>query len=282
MIENGELRTKIDELRCEAGHELASHSFPSVWLWKEEMGLQLCMGKEYFAVRAAEGENTWFFPCGTERGKAAFLAEHAGEPGLDLLYLRREDAAWLEERFPGEWMLWRRPDADEYLYRRDAHVAMEGGRYRHLRWRVHKIEREMSPRTEVLDGRNTADARQILDVWASGHSAWDGDDRQAALRALEEREALGLYGVVVYLEGRPASFMLGFPLGEDVFDAAVGKSAVNVQGLTYYTLWQLMRSLPERYRWFNLEEDLGLPGLRDMKEHFLPDGKHEVWEARRR
>ena len=133
-------------------------------------------------------------------------------------------------------MLWRRPDADEYLYRRDAHVAMEGGRYRHLRWRVHKIE----------------------------------------------REALGLYGVVVYLEGRPASFMLGFPLGEDVFDAAVGKSAVNVQGLTYYTLWQLMRSLPERYRWFNLEEDLGLPGLRDMKEHFLPDGKHEVWEARRR
>ena len=55
-----------------------------------------------------------------------------------------------------------------------------------------------------------------------------------------------------------------------------GKSAVNVQGLTYYTLWQLMRSLPERYRWFNLEEDLGLPGLRDMKEHFLPDGKHEV------
>ena len=56
MIQNGELRTKIDELRCEAGHELASHSFPSVWLWKEEMGLQLCMGKEYFAVRAAEGE----------------------------------------------------------------------------------------------------------------------------------------------------------------------------------------------------------------------------------
>lgn len=140
----------------------------------------------------------------------------------------------------------------------------------------------MSPRTEVLDGRNTADARQILDIWASGHSAWGGDDRQAALRALEEREALGLYGVVVYLEGRPASFMLGFPLGEDVFDAAVGKSAVNVQGLTYYTLWQLMRSLPERYRWFNLEEDLGLPGLRDMKGHFLPDGKHEVWEARRR
>ena len=76
--------------------------------------------------------------------------------------------------------------------------------------------------------------------------------------------------------------MLGFALTEDTFDAAVGKCAMDVQGLTYFTLRELMRSLPERYRWFNLEEDLGLPGLRDMKEHFLPDGRHRIWEARRR
>ena len=103
-----------------------------------------------------------------------------------------------------------------------------------------------------------------------------------ALRALEKREALGLHGVIVYLAQRPAAFMLGFALTEDTFDAAVGKCAMDVQGLTYFTLRELMRSLPERYRWFNLEEDLGLPGLRDMKEHFLPDGRHQIWEARRR
>ena len=56
---------------------------------------------------------------------------------------------------------------------------------------------------------------------------------------------------------------------------------MDVQGLTYYVLRELMLSLPGRYRWFNLEEDLGLPGLRAMKEHFLPDGRHEMWGARR-
>ena len=40
-------------------------------------------------------------------------------------------------------------------------------------------------------------------------------------------------------------------------------------------------ALYKPYRLDYLEEDLGLPGLRDMKEHFLPDGRHQIWEAQR-
>ena len=276
------LREEVERLRRQEGHALSAHGFPSIWIWKETQNLELHLGEEYFTVRAGKaGKNVWFFPCGSEAGKRAFLAEHGEEPELKLRYLRGEDAAWLEARFPGQWNLRRRPGDDEYLYRRERHVAMDGGRFRHLRWRVHKIQRELSPQVQVLDGSNAADARYILDAWASSHPAWSGDDRQAALRALEQRETLGLHGVIVYLAGRPAAFMLGFPLTEDTFDAAVGKCAVDVQGLTYFVLRELMCSLPEQYRWFNLEEDLGLPGLRDMKEHFLPDGRHEIWEAQR-
>lgn len=274
------LRREVERLRGLEGHALSAHAFVSLWLWKEALGLELCVGEEYFSARA--GEDEWLFPCGSERGRLAFLAEHANEPGARLRYLRNEDADWLAERFPGQWELIRRPEDDEYLYLREPHIAMEGGRFAHLRWRVNRIEREGDPRTEVLNGENAGDARRILDAWTAGRSGWDGDDRQVALRALEKREALGLHGVIVYLGQRPASFMLGFALTEDTFDAAVGKCAMDVQGLTYFTLRELMRSLPERYRWFNLEEDLGLPGLRDMKEHFLPDGRHRIWEARRR
>ena len=279
-----ELQTRVDRLRHQAGHTLAAHGFPSLWLWKEHMGLQLWMEEGAFAVQVKEwGKNAWFFPCGSEEGKLAFLREHAGDAGTALFYLRGEDAAWLEEHFPGQWVLSRCPDADEYLYLREPHIAMEGGRFKKLRCHVHKIERKMSPRTEILHAGNTDDARRILDEWTPGGSLdWGGDDRQVALRALEQREALGLHGIVVYIEDRPAAFMLGFPLADDAYDVAVSKYAVHVQGITYYTLRELMRSLPAQYRWFNLEEDLGLPGLREMKEHFLPDGKHEIWEAWRR
>ena len=278
-----DLRIKVDRLRRRMGHTLSSHAFPSIWIWKECMGLELCLEAECFAVRAAkQGEHAWFFPCGSECGKQDFLNAHEKEPGLELLYLRREDADWLEAHFPQRWNLCRRPEADEYLYRRDRHIAMEGAPFRDLRRRLRKIRREMAPQTRILDGSSAADARLILDAWASGHASWGGDDRQAALRALEQREQLGMRGIVVYLEDRPAAFMLGFPLADDTFDAAIGKCALDVQGLTYFVLRELMLSLPRRYQWFNLEEDLGLTGLREMKEHFRPDGRHEIWEARRR
>ena len=274
-------RGAIEALNRRWGRGQSSHAFPSLWLWREQLGLELLLTGECYALRAAlQGKNAWFFPCGSEAGKLAFL-RRLGEPGVRLLYLGREDAHWLQTRFPGQWELRRRPDWDEYLYERTSHVEMAGGRFRHLRWRAGRIQRDLSPRTELLDGSNLPHARQIRNAWAGAHPAQGGDDRQVTLRALERREDLGLHGVIVYLAERPAAFMMGFPLAEDTFDAAVGKWAADVQGLTYYVLRELMLSLPERYRWFNLEEDLGLPGLRDMKEHFLPDGKHEMWEARR-
>lgn len=276
------LRGQVDRLRKLYGHTLSAHAFPSLYLWGEQQRLTLTVEEEFFAVRAAErGSNAWFFPCGSEGGKRAFLAAHAGEPNLTLLYLRREDAAWLEERFPGQWALSRNHAGDEYLYERASHLEMAGGRFRDLRRRVRKIERDLSPKTRLLDESSAADALRVLELWSDSHPGVGGDDRQVALRALERWRELGLRGVVVDLAGRPAAFMLGFPLTEDTFDAAVGKCAAGMQGLTYYVLRELMGSLPAQYKWFNLEEDLGLPGLRAMKEHFLPDGRQEIWEARR-
>lgn len=278
-------RPQMDRLRQMDGHCLASHAFPSLFLWSRPLGLRLMLERDVFAVRAGkQEENTWFFPCGSEAGKKAFLAGQLAAPHLRLLYLRKEDVDWLNRRFPGQWRCKRCPDADEYLYRRDSHLAMEGGPFRHLRWRVRKIRREMAPAVRALNQTSAADARRIVEQWAACHPEQPGagpDDRAVALAALEQGQELGMQGVVVYLEGQPAAFMAGFPLSADTFDAAVGKCARNVQGLTYFTLQELMRSVPEHFQWWNLEEDLGLPGLRQMKEQYLPDGKQEIWEAER-
>lgn len=278
------MRAQIEQIRKRCGHELSAHAFPSLYLWQKPMELKLQLDADTFAVRKGVWEqNTWFFPCGTQRGVREFLKSHDGER-LRLVYLRAQDARWLEENDPGKWVLKRDCGADEYIYHRQEHIAMAGGRYGHIRWRINKIERELSPRTEALSAGNVADARWVAKAW-DAHGAMSGqgafDDRKVTAAALENWEALGMQGIVVYLQNRPAAFMLGFELTENVFDAMVGKCAENVQGLTYYAIRELFRALPERYEWVNLEEDLGLQGLRDMKMHFLPNRINEVWEARR-
>ena len=274
-------RDRIEEIRARYGHALSAHAFPSLYLWREAMDLRLFLEENLFSVRCAGyGENAWFFPCGGEEAKSAFLERRMAKPDLILLYLRGEDAAWLEDRCPGRFALRRRYDADEYLYDRAVHVNLEGGRFHHIRRRLHKIRRDLFPRTAPLGDDTAEDVLQVAALWAEQNPGVGRDDRTLVAEALIHRRELGLQGVVVYLSDHPAAFMMGFPLTEDTFDANVGKCAAGVQGLTYYTLRELFAALPPHFRWCNLEEDLGLPGLRDMKEHFLPERKHEIWEAR--
>ena len=275
----------IDALRNEHNHKLSSHAFTSLYLWREYMGLEMHMLGDGFAVRATRlGSDTWFFPCGSEACRRAFIDRRVRRPGLHLLYMRPEDAQWLTQHYPGMRKLARDESADEYIYERHEHIELAGGRYGHIRWRMNKIRRDYAVRVEPLSEANADDAKRIAQEWFKrniGAQTGPLDDNAAVREALAHWKQLGMQGVIVYLDSRPAAFMMGFELAEDTFDASIGKCAMNVQGLTYFALRELFIATPERYKWFNLEEDLGLSGLRAMKAHFLPNGKNEIWEARR-
>ena len=152
----------VEGLRVRYGHSLASHAFASLYLWREQMGLSLLLTPDMFTARCLwQGENAWFFPCGGERAVADFVARGREEPGFSLCYLRGQDAAWLEDRFPGQWQLRRAPEADEYLYDVAGHLALAGGTYANLRTQVHKVEREYAPHTVPLGEENLQQLRSI-------------------------------------------------------------------------------------------------------------------------
>lgn len=274
-------RQAVEALRARHGHALSSHAFASLYLWREEMGLSLLLAPDWFTVRSAwRGENAWFFPCGPESAVEAFVREKSREADFSLCYLRASDAAWLRERFPGRWLLRRDPDADEYLYDAAGHRDLQGGAYANMRTQVHKVEREYAPRAEVLGDDNLGDALAIVRQWSHGHHRFEDcglRDDCVDEEALLLRRELGITGVVLYLRGEPAAVTAGFALGEDVYDVAIAKSVCVEQGAPYYAKRELFRRLPGR--WINMEEDLGIPGLRRMKNNLRPVGKNEIWEA---
>ena len=272
----------VEGLRVRYGHSLASHAFASLYLWREQMGLSLLLTPDMFTARCLwQGENAWFFPCGGERAVADFVARGREEPGFSLCYLRGQDAAWLEDRFPGQWQLRRAPEADEYLYDVAGHLALAGGTYANLRTQVHKVEREYRPETRPLGEDTLADALDIIRRWEHGHCRFDNcvlrDDRVDEEALLLRRE-LEVTGIVLYLDGRPTAVSAGFFLAPGLFDLAVAKSVPTAQGVSYYAKRELFRRLDCAA--VNLEEDLGIPGLRQMKNRLCPAAKNEIWEAR--
>lgn len=271
----------VEGLRKKYQHMLSSHAFDSLYLWREQMALSLYLEEELFSVQyGIGGENAWFFPCGDETAIVQFVEKIKKRPQARLCYMRRKDAQWLDKKFPGEWHIKRAPECDEYLYDEKGHAQLVGKTYANMRTQVHKVEREYEPFVRMLDETTRPDALFVIEGWSHGKHRFgsctlrdDTVDKEAVCLQKE----LGILGIVLYLAGKPVAVTAGFPLGNGVFDMAIAKSNVTTQGVSYYAKRELF--LRCGCRIINMEEDLGILGLRQMKQGLKPCAMNEIWEA---
>lgn len=275
-------RGQIERLRAACGHTLSSHAFNSLFLWHSHMGLSLYLTAELFSVKYGKrGSNTWFFPCGEREAVRNFMERHLDETDFALCYLRPEDAKWLVSCFPNQWEVYRTPEDDEYLYEAKKHIQMKGHDYQRFRTQINKVEREDAPRSEWICHHNEQDAIEVIRAWHKLHETENGvfvgDEIDETAISMWRR--LGIQARILYLWEKPAAVTAGFYLDDSTFDIAVEKTAVPLQGVSYYARRDLIAAVS--CEWINHEEDLGLPGLRKMKEGMRPLRKNEMWAAKR-
>lgn len=277
-------KAAIEKIRRQEGHEASSHAFASLYVWQEKMKLEFELEEGFFAVKAGmRGENTWFFPCGSREQKKLFLESHSKERDFRLCYAREEDWEWAEQEFPGRFLFEENPGDGEYLYHREEQIELKGRRYVKLRNHCNHIKKVYEPETVVLGPENKEEAFGILRAWSrlqeENIDLKDTDVREASL-FLSHWNELGMRGVMIYLEGEPKAVMAGFPLSDNSFDFCLSKQTDMRSGLSSYSKWELYRSLPETVSWINAEEDLGIEGLRRMKEQMKPDGMIRMYDGR--
>jgi hypothetical protein len=123
-----------------------------------------------------------------------------------------------------------------------------------------------------LTPANLSGCREVLDALPppdpSDPSA--ADERVAVETALRDFSALGLRGVLVTAQGRPAAFSVWEPISGDT--AAVHfEKAVALKGMYQVVNQETARAIHGAgFHFINREEDLGDPGLRHAKESYHP------------
>ncbi len=277
-------RDRVEGLRFKYGHELSSHAFLSIFLWRKELKLYIYSNEDVFSVKCGlKGSNTWFFPCGSSEGKIKFIKEHMAAEDFALCYMRRQDVEFMEEYFPGGFGFKRDEASDEYIYKKEEHGTLIGKKYAKLRTQVHKAEREHEFKTQELTDKNIKDALSILENFCAGESNGECriSDKGVVREAIEMFDILGIRGILTYMDNKPYSIAAGYPLTEDTFDMFLAKEREPVQGCNYYVKRKFFLSLPHEYSYINMEEDLGISGLRRMKTLLAPVKMNEIWEGYR-
>ncbi len=277
-----ELRDPIQAIRTACGHESASHSFASLFLWQEDMDLSVCLREKAYAVRCGHwGDDFWYFPCGEDEAKLELTEEILeSAPHVHFIYLRREDVDFLNEHFPDRFLTEAAEDASEYLYDRRNYTTMPGSKYEHIRWCVNHLKNHCSLRVEELNSDDLDIARDMLARWEPcSETEYFSSDHSTAKIMLDNIETLGMTGVIVYVNGKAEALAAGFPLSERVYDSAFSKALERERGVQFYVRRALIERLPEQYRIINGEEDLGIPGLRRSKLQENPIGRIDMFSA---
>ena len=271
----------VEALRLACGQELSAYAFPSIYLWQKTLGLSLYVENEMYTVKITKfGSNTWFFPCGCEDAVLRFLAQHEREPDFALCYLRAQDGNFLQKHFGDGYCFIPDMDASEYIYDCEGHRILQGKAYANVRTQLHKIERQHELSVERISDTNAEDCIEVLKAWDDRRATdWSGDIFQVDLTGIKERESLGIEGIFVRVDGRPAGIAAGYPLTADTYDLFLAKADQQVYGLGYYVQRAFFLSRPEGVRWVNMEEDLGIEGLRSMKKRLAPVRMNELWRA---
>ena len=272
-MNNGKLtfedREKIDGLREKYGHDRASHSFLSLYLYEDSFGYKTTVEDDGFFAENGKGE--FIFPCGSDGFILDFIKNHKGGT---VYMMRDKDAEFVKSADP-DFVFEADPDEDEYVYDLSEQITLEGHKFQRVRAKLSKFTRENAVSSAPITADNIKDAYKILSLWTP--KAGEGD-AAGAKKVLDGFDKLGLSGVISYLDGEPVGYVCGGDIGSGVLMLCSAKQISDIQGLNIYTKYEYYKTL-SGVTLVNTESDHGSPGIRMHKNDLRPIYKNVTYKG---
>lgn len=189
-----------------------------------------------------------------------------------------------EEAFPDTFELVANPNNFDYIYTHETLATLRGKKLQSKRNHLNKFraahpDAVFKPLTPEL----VPDCLRLEAEWCKANDCAENEslqrERIALTRALKSMDELGLMGGVLYVDGKIAAFTFGCPINEFTFDTCVEKADTDIEGTYAMINYEFANYLPEKFRYINREEDLGLEGLRKAKLSYQPETILEKYTA---
>ncbi len=221
------------------------------------------------------------FPlCGKDSDIAdilALLRDDAEEHGIPFGFClcdERQKAA-IDAVFRVDWKS--TDDDSDYIYKRESLATLAGKKLHRKRNHISGFRRMYDDiEYRPLGNDNSADALYVAEKWFAGRGDSAGDDELGELdcirTALGNISALGLFGGVLYVGGKPVAMTVASAISGCIVDVhyekAYGEYAENGAFTVINQCFASSDAVTAEY--INREEDMGIEGLRTAKESYYP------------
>ena len=199
---------------------------------------------------------------------------------FSIININQSGIDFLQRAYPGEFEFsGSMTERYDYICLRENIINLPGHALRPKRQHLSQFPK-FYPNHEYrpLEPSLFPECMQLLQRWSDNAEAighLQGADskvmeRESISQVFDNWERFGAIGGALFVDGKMVAFTYGAPINVNTFDLCVEKADINYKGVYTVVRHNFMQQIPEQYTYINLEEDLGLPGLRRAKSSYHP------------
>ncbi len=285
----------FDSLFSSTRPQLSDYTFANTFIWRDCIHIRWRVLHDCLCVFAngEEGLSLLFPPIGTGDFPAALAEamEICRAFDADVGLRKRPRVEYVSEsllpRLPGDSAV--QPMSGDYVYATQRMIDLSGSDLKSKRGARNNFARHYDVRAESLSPQHVPRCLALLELWraqveSSSAAATSSvrvkreKEMVATCSALENAEALGLTGRVLYADDR----MVGFTLGELLHDRLtcsilIEKTDRECRGSSNYIFWEFCRACWADTRWCNVGDDWEVPSLAWAKQSYRPAFRLDKW-----
>ncbi|MGL5938364.1 MAG: DUF2156 domain-containing protein [Phocaeicola sp.] len=276
-----ESRSLIQSYTLSGSRRNCDLSFANLYGWRFLYQTEFAIEAGYLLLRFwVEGELAYMMPIGEgDLGKVLQLLMEdatAQKSHLRLLGVCVDMQRDIEAVLPGCFTFTSDRDYADYIYLRSDLTTLVGKKYQPKRNYLNKFKKNypdycFKPLTSDL----VPICLELEEKWCIANNCAERaeleDERECMIAALNNMEALGITGGLLYANNEIVAFTYGGAINQQTWDVCVEKADTTVEGSYAMINYEYANSLPEQYIYINREEDLGLEGLRKSKLSYYPE-----------
>lgn len=276
-------------LSC-AGQRGCEYGFANLYLW----------GRQRIAFRDGnvsvfsqfDRKSVYLFPigCGDLKQTLEAIIHDASVRDIPcrLTGLSDGDCRLLDTLYPGKFRFHTDRNSFDYIYSIHELAGLPGRKYQKKRNHINRFLQEHPDVTmEPVSDENAGQVQEMVMQWYEFRLQEDPTRdflmEQAAIRkALINRKALGMEGMLLRVGGKVVAMTLGSRLSPDTFDIHFEKALDRYDGAYAMINREFARYLQAKYPqllWLNREDDMGIEGLRKAKLSYYPQHLQEKYWA---
>ena len=275
----------IDKYFFEYGENSCQHSFAQMMAFNSKYGDEYAISNDCLIVhrkrKDTDSKRVYLFPMGKKENIKAALESIIKETRakgklVEFNTVTKNAKDTVFEIYPGRFDVEESRDYSEYIYDRDSLATLEGRKLASKRNRVRAFwsEYEGHVKIEKITKDNIEDVRAFQRLWCDNYDNKDAQpieiENEAVRVGLDNFRALGLRGIVVYIDDEIKAYAYGVDLSYNCVDEMIEKADRNITGLYQMLNNEFVKRVCKDYLYVNREEDIGIEGLRIAKQRYCP------------